>query len=82
MKLGFQPPLIKILSEEEYHPYLNRILKKRYPDLDQYFNKKFLDSISNINCIKKCKTYKELCMIWSYLSIKIWLFEFLDNNDY
>lgn len=81
-KLGFQPPLIKILSEEEYRNYLNKILKKRYPDLDQYFSKKFLNSINDINCIKKCKSYKELCMIWSYLSIKIWLSEFLGNNSY
>ena len=81
-KLGFQPPLIKILSEEEYKNYLNKILKKRYPDLDQYFSKKFLNSINDINCIKKCKSYKELCMIWSYLSIKIWLSEFSENNFY
>ena len=56
------------------------MLKIRYPALDQYFSNKFLDSINDINCIKKCKTYKELCMIWSYLSIKIWLLEFLENN--
>ena len=79
-KLGFQPPLIKILSEEEYRPFLNRILNERYPELDQYFSKKFLDSINNINCLKQCKTYKELCMIWSYLSVKIWLLEFLENK--
>tara|TARA_B100000886_G_scaffold339948_1_gene307089 strand:+ start:4794 stop:6656 length:1863 start_codon:yes stop_codon:yes gene_type:complete len=79
-KLGFQPPLIKILSEKEYLPFLNKILKIRYPELDQHFSKKFLNSINDIDCLKKCKTYKELCMIWSYLSIKIWLLEFLENN--
>jgi len=79
-KLGFQPPLIKLLSDKKYKDFLNKILKKRYPELDQYFSKRFLNSINDINCLKKCKSYKELCMIWSYLSIRIWIYEFLENN--
>ena len=31
-KLGFQPPLIKLLSEKEYIDFLNKIFKISYPD--------------------------------------------------
>ena len=79
-KLGFQPPLIKLLSEKEYIDFLNKIFKISYPELDQYFSNSFLKTINNNNCLKKCKSYKELCMIWSYISIKIWLYEFLEKN--
>lgn len=76
-KLGFQPPLLEILSKKDNIDFINALLVEKNPKFDKYFSQEFLKSIQNINCIKNCKSIKELYMIWSYLSIKIWIKQFL-----
>ena len=75
-KVGFQPPLKEILLDNKYKQSINKILNEDSPYLDKYFSKEFLKVIKKKNYINKCKTIKELYLVWSYLSIKVWLRNF------
>ena len=77
IKVGFQPPLKDILLDKENRDFMNSLLIEKSPCLDKFFSNKFLNSIQDINFIKNCTTIKELYMIWSYLSIKIWIKQFI-----
>ena len=76
-KLGFQPPLLEILLDKDNIDFINSLLLEKSPKLDKYFTQEFLKSIKDIKSLKNCKSIKELYMIWSYLSIKIWMKNFV-----
>ena len=75
-KIGFQPPLKDIFLDVDNVEFIHKLINKKNPKLDIFFNKIFLNSIKEKKMLKNCNSIKELYMIWSYLSIKVWLEKF------